>query len=109
MLKACIQSVVEIFKDGKATEVADELIEKYAGLLFNARCRNEGILETEKKALAELQKEAAQKAAVALAETRKKEAAERERQASLPQVGPGAGGDWPSPDGMYEDDNSLPF
>jgi hypothetical protein len=118
LLAACRDKAIEISNgyppDGEVKGTDHDIITRLAAILFIARTDGKGILEAEMKALVEQQrkaKEAAEAARKAAEDAeRKRLEQERARQASEPQVGPHAAGDWP-PLHEYQEDGSddLPF
>ncbi len=104
MMRACVKAAQAIasesFKDGDRVGLDDQLTLNMATTLYISRCRGEGILEVEKKALADL----AAKAEAERIERERKEAEERARQSRIPQ-----NYDDEVPIGFPPDDDSLPF
>lgn len=87
MMRACVQAAIaignELFKDGDVVGLDDALTLNMATTMFIARCRGEGILELEKKILADMKAKA--EAARLEAEQKKREEEERARQAAQQQ------------------------
>jgi hypothetical protein len=105
MMKACVKSAQsigqELFKDGEVVGLDDALTLNMATTLFIARTKDQGILEVEKKVLAELAAKA--EAERKRIEQEQREAEERARAASAPSWPPVS--DMP----MIPDDADLPF
>ena len=107
MMKACVKAAIsvgdDLFKDGEVVGLDHALTLNMATTLFIARCRGEGILEVEKKVLADL-------AAKQELERKAAEEAKRETARKAAEVMHGALPDDGPPDWMtQDDDNSLPF
>lgn len=103
MMSACLKAAVDCAKNLPEGATADhDIILRIAQSLFIARQDGKGILEAEKKVLADL----AAKAATEKAEAERKAAEERARMQRLePEYAQGAG--WPDPSVNGPDD--LPF
>ena len=109
MLRECIIQAQtmgkELFKDGEVAGLAEDLTLKLATTLFIARSDGKGILNAEKKALAELQAKAkaeAEKKAREAEERRKAEELRRQQEQRDP---PDTSEGWPPVD----NDDDLPF
>lgn len=113
MMKACVEAAQritqELFVDGETKGVDHALTINMATTLYIARCRNEGILEVEKEALAKLAARAAEKAAAEAEAQRKREEEERSRQASMSQTAPWEPNGYNAIPALVQGDDDLPF